>query len=157
MSADFAKMKSLFFDAKEIVEKLDPETRKALSRFGAFVRRRAKSSLRYGTGTSSAGQPPIVHRTQTRSKVNKKGVVKVQVVSPLRELLFFKYDPASRSVVIGPELGGSKTGAPQALEEGGTAVIDGTRTAVRARPFMRPAFAAEMGNVMGNFRNILRG
>ena len=153
---NLAKVKSLFFDAKELVEKLDPETRKALSKFGAFVRRRAKSSLKYGTASSPPGSPPTVHRTQSRTKTNKNGAVKVQMVSPLRELLFFKYDPSSKSAVIGPELGGSKSGAPETLEEGGTAKVFGRTLSVAARPTMRPAFAAELGNVMGNFRNILR-
>lgn len=136
-------MKSFFFDRDAIVSKIGPAARRALAKFGAFVRRRAKSSLRYGKGVSKPGRPPIVHGTK----------------SPLRELIYFSYDPVRKSVVIGPAMGGKKNDAPDVLEHGGTAVIaiDGRkRIHIQPRPFMEPAFEEELGKVNGNFLNILK-
>lgn len=161
MSNQFASVKSFFFDRKEITQKLDPETRKALSKFGAFVRRTSKSSLKYGDKPSPVGKPPTVHRSQGFTRKKKvKGQVVQQPSSPMRELIFFSYDPTTRSVVVGPTLGGSKSSAPEMQEHGGTNVIavDGVRKIAhyRPRPFMRPAFDKELAKVEGYFMNILK-
>lgn len=39
--------KSNFFDRKKVVDAVDKATRNALSKLGAFIRQRAKSSLKY--------------------------------------------------------------------------------------------------------------
>jgi hypothetical protein len=149
----------LFFTSRGVRDSLDKGTRRALSKFGAFTRRTAKSSLKYKIGPAPAGQPPHVHRSAGYTvKKKSKGVTKLQPASPLRELLFFSYDPVNKSVVIGPALGGSRSGAPRTQEEGGTArTPDGRSVTIAARPFMKPAFKSNLAKVMGDFRNIVKG
>ena len=108
---------------------MDQGTRKVLARFGAFVRRRARTSIRKRKGTSPPGQPPYAH------------------VGLLRRFILFAYDAARQSVVIGPTLTREDSEAPRLLEHGGetTAEIDKKkrRLRYRPRPFMGPAFAEE--------------
>jgi hypothetical protein len=143
-----AKFKLDFFDSKLVTTRVDASKRRLLSRVGAFTRRRVKGSLRYGTGHSLPGQPPTVHRSIGFTKKSKsKGVEKQQPASPLRELQFFAYDEARDSVVIGPAIGGSRSGAPEVLEWGGTSkVVRRGRTVtitIGARPSVQPALATE--------------
>ena len=128
------RIKKLFFDRKAVTDKVDRTTRKVLSRFGAFVRRTAKSSIRKRKRVSSVGQPPSSH----------SGI--------LKKFIFFGYEPAKRNVVIGPAKLNQKIGdAPHALERGGAStVIQGRRgrrkkrrVKIKARPFMGPAFNKE--------------
>ena len=153
--ADLYRIKSQFFTAKGVADGLDAGTRKSLTKFGAYVRRRAKSSLKYKDGPAPPGQPPHVHRSATFKRKKGKGGKKPQPVSPLRELIFFSYDRERKSVIIGPAIGGSRSGAPRTLEESGQAKINGKTVFVRARPTMRPAFEIELAKVDGDFRNIL--
>lgn len=142
--------KNWFFDRKAVLDKVPAALRRALSRLGAFVRTRARSSLRYGKGTARPGRPPVAHRSAgyTRQSTSRKtGQVKSQPSSPLRELIYFGYDPASESVVVGPVLGGSATGAPERLEHG---------TGVRPHPFMGPALDAEKGRAGDLMRDMIR-
>ena len=128
------RMKKLFFDRKAVTGKVDRAARKVLSRFGAFVRRAAKSSIRKRKRVSSPGQPPS----------SRTGL--------LKKFIFFGYEPAKRSVVIGPVRLSRKVGdAPHALEHGGTSTLaEGLRGSrkkrrvkIKARPFMGPAFDKE--------------
>ena len=156
-----AGFKNTFFDRAAVADKIPPAVRQALSKFGAFVRRRARTSLKYGPGRSGPGRVPVVHRSKGFTRRKKvKGAVTAQPASPLRELIFFGFDPARQSVVIGPAVGGSRTGAPAALEYGGASVVlrAGRRTVGRyaARPFMRPAFAAEMPGAGDDFKGLIR-
>lgn len=148
-----------FFDKAPVIAQMDKRTRGALSRFGAYVRTRAQSSMlghrtpkgfgkkskvRNRAGISAPGQPPLPHQG---------GIVR---------LIFFAYDDAKKSVVIGPVLysAAKKKGAyivPQILEEGGTVAAKtmGGKTVVmhyRPRPFMVPAFKAELPNAPKQFR-----
>ena len=141
----FQQFKSSFFDREAVLKKVDSATRQVLSRAGAFIRTRAKSSIRKRKKAAPPGQPPSSHT----------GV--------LKNLIFFAYDSASKSVVIGPaksnqrnafaiESGGSVLSIPGVLEFGGKVGLhehflsrfDGgswIRTNFRARP--------------GNFRSAL--
>jgi hypothetical protein len=97
------KFQSGFFDRAKVIKSLRPRERAVMSRFGAFVWRRAKTSLRYRKAASAPGSPPSAHRTTTVKKTNRStGVTKMQSASPLREFLYFAYDDATHSVVIGP-------------------------------------------------------
>lgn len=103
---------------------------KALSKLGAFVQRRTKSSIRYAANVSKPGRPPraIRHTNFTREKTNKKtGTTTRQSTSPLRELIFFAYDQSTKSVVIGPAIFmSSRSGpgrVPRVLGEGGTVTV----------------------------------
>ncbi len=140
MAFDFAvnSLRAGFFDTKEIKATVDVATRKVLSKFGAFVRTRARSSIRKRKAISAPGAPPSGH------------------TGALRSFIYFAFDSGSKSVVIGPAR--YRAGdAPGLLERGGVTrntKRDGVKRLVyRPRPFMAPAAAAELNNL----RDLLRG
>jgi len=123
--------KGSFFDAGAVMKEMDKATRRVFSRFGAFVRQRARASIRYQVPPAQPGRPPAGHRTQMRMKrVKKTGTFRAQAVSPLRELIFFAYSAESQSLVVGPAIfagsrqprPGGRT-IPETLERGGTATV----------------------------------
>lgn len=145
--------KAGFFDRGPVLKMMDRKTVRALTRFGAIVQREDKRSLKYGDKTSAPGTPPTVRRSKgfTRLKRNRKtGATTKQATSPLRELTFYAYDGARKSVVIGPELFRKAKGkdAARSLEEGGEAMIlrDGKLTVaqIRPRPHTGPAFRRKL-------------
>lgn len=100
-----SQAKKLFFDRSAVMKATNRAERQALSKFGAFVRRRAKSSIRpagKSNKTSPAGRPPRSH------------------TKLLKKFIFFVYEPSRRSVVIGPAQLNTKTDdALEMLEHGG--------------------------------------
>lgn len=114
------KMKQMFFDRKAVTNAVDKAARRVLSRFGAFVRQTARTSIRRRKGISQPGKPPHSHSGE------------------LRRLIFFGYDPRVQSVVIGPTRF-SKGTVPALLEYGGR---HENRT-YKPRPFMGPALEQE--------------
>jgi len=133
--------KALFFDRPAVLRMMTRKERSMLSRFGAFVRQRAKSSIKISrkNENSQPGEAPKGHTDR------------------LRKQIYFSADPSRRSVVIGPTLFGNKTGEElAALEQGGMSTITESaggaarkrrRVYVRARPFMLPAFKSELPQV----------
>ena len=121
----------LLFDQDAVRRKVDSGTRRVLSKFGAFVRRTARSSIRKRKKPSPPGSPPSSH------------------IGLLKKFIFFGYEPAKRSVVIGPvRLSQKGRGeAPHLLEYGGSTKVEHRgkrkRAKVRPRPFMGPAFENE--------------
>ncbi|MBX3397488.1 MAG: hypothetical protein KF873_01995 [Gemmataceae bacterium] len=163
-----SRLKANFFDRQAVQSAMDRAARQVLSRLGAYVRQRAKTSMRKGKGVSRPGQPPFVHE------------------GSLRKLLFFAYDAASKSVIVGPLLFKRSAGTPatELLEHGGSiagngkvvfltqeagrdergkfvsrglrrVVLDGT-IRYRPRPFMRPALQAEQSKLPGLIANSAR-
>jgi len=137
------KMAQFFFDRAAVVEAVDRGKRQAYSQIGAFVRRRARSSMRRRSGYAPPGSPPNAHAGQ------------------LKELLYFAYDPGPDSVVIGPER--FKEGeVPWLLEHGGWAMRKDRKTGrlrrvhYQARPFMGPALEAEKEKIPGAFSAVVR-
>ena len=136
------RMASLFFDAPRVVRAVDAATRRALSRAGAFIRQRAKTSIRKRKGVSKPGGPPHSH------------------AGHLRRLIFFAYEPHDRTMVIGP-LPFRKAEAPRLLEFGG-AVTRKSRSGRRRRltyeprPFMGPAMDKELPNLPSRWRGSVR-
>lgn len=85
---------------------------RALSKIGAFIRRSARSSIRKvgKKGTpSNPGQPPK----------SRTGL--------LRDFIQFAYDPATKSVVVGPEKLNRPSFAPPTLEYGGSYTVTETQ------------------------------
>lgn len=126
--------KKMFFDRKAVTSRVNNAARKVLSKFGAFVRTAARHSIRKRKRTSSPGEPPSSH------------------AGLLKKMIYFGYDCARQSVVIGPERLNQKVGdAPAALEYGGSStIVEGLRgrrrkrrVRIAARPFMGPAFENE--------------
>lgn len=166
--------KARFFfdlDGRPLQRGLDRAARQNLSRAGAFVRRTARRLLRPARqkrinelgpeelqqwrirqavakreGRRPPRRPLAASRPGEPPRLRSAG-------SPLKRLLFFGYDAATRSVVIGPERFGSRPGA-HLLEHGGR----GRLGPVAARPFMRPALRAELeaGTIPKLWRNSVR-
>lgn len=135
-----AKVRGLFFDSEKVLRAVDAGTRKALSRFGAFVRTRARSSMRKRkNGHSRPGQPPFV---------KEKGL--------LKKLLFFSYDPQTKSVVVGPARINKST-VPAVHEFGGRLKVGRKAVRYRPRPFMGPALKAELPKFADQFRGVVGG
>jgi hypothetical protein len=93
------KSTKFFFDRQPVIDAIGKQAVAALGRFGAYVQRRAKTSIKKATGkqqTSSLGQPPRSH------------------TGNLRKFIYFAYSPQTKSVVIGPELFTAASSAGQA-------------------------------------------
>jgi hypothetical protein len=172
-------VKQSFFDRDQVQRQVDRGKLRALSKIGAYVRRRARTDvLRRRPGTSEPGQPPHVHSTDSNAS--------------LRNILFGLSD--SDSVLIGPvRLNGTKQqgnaaikslfNVPQMLEHGGQGqilqAVDPERgnlltyiprrlrgkvryrsrsVSIAARPFMSVALEREKaaGTILKAFENIVR-
>ena len=126
--------KGLFFDRQKVQDAADRATRRVLSRFGAFVRTRSRSSIRRRRGSAPPGQPPRAHSSEIKR-------------------ILFAYEPAEQGVVIGPvglngvDRPGGKT-VPELMEFGGRIRRDGQTLEYEPRPFMGPAFAKEVDKQM---------
>ena len=138
----FEAAKRGFFDRAAVQKSVDKATRKVFSKFGAFVRQRARTSIRKRKGTSPPGGPPYSH------------------VGLLRRFIFFAYDAQKKSVVIGPTLTREGSTAPRLLEHGGDGTVatkKGPKPArYRPRPFMGPAFAAEQPTLPALWKDSVR-
>ncbi|MEM9108608.1 MAG: hypothetical protein AAGC72_01135 [Planctomycetota bacterium] len=126
---------STFFDRDKVLDKLDRDERRLLSRAGAFVRRRARSSIRKRKGISKSGKPPASHTGQYKKSI------------------LFGYEKSSRSVVIGPSASFGGSEVPELLEFGGSAKRGGRTVNYDARPHMGPALEAETPNFPELFTN----
>ncbi len=136
--------KAGFFDRPAVKNATDRATNRNLSRFGAFVRTRSRSSIRKRKRISEPGQPPSSH------------------VGTLKKFIFFSFEPTTRSVVIGPTRTSGPGTAPELLEYGGTSPFIPPRkrrpitARYRPRPFMTPAFDEEQKNLPDLWRNSVR-
>jgi hypothetical protein len=94
-----------FFRPEAILRAVDAAKRREMGHFGGYVRKVAKHSMKHRRGYSDPGTPPSRH------------------VGLISTLLFYSYDAASDSVVIGPVLSGGKregaTTVPELMEHGG--------------------------------------
>lgn len=160
-------VKASFFDSEKVLRAAEKGTLRALSRCGAFVRTEAKSSIRYAKKSAGPGQPPKAHRGgMTRTTIKKKtGIASTRAVSPLKELIYFAYDPVGKSVVVGPaDFRNAKKRSykvPTILESGGTVQTRTPRGQPRSRtyagnPFMAPAMRRVQGKFPEMFRDLLR-
>lgn len=135
-----------FFDSSKVTRAVKSGIRAALSKAGAFVRTAARSLIRNRKRASEPGQPPSGH------------------VGTLKRLIFFGYEHATESVVVGPlqfkSAAGTTNGA-SLLELGGTTTLNTRgkrqRARYRARPFMAPALEQEAPNFPNLFHNSVRG
>ena len=133
-----ANFKLLFFDQAAIRNQMDTRSRVALGKFGAMVRKSAVASVKEAPATrhAPAGSPPFSHVSARRRKLNQKrkaaGKKSVGGFKGLKHVLF-AYDPAKRTVIIGPASNRSRSiTIPEILEEG--------KLDVSQHPFMGPAF-----------------
>lgn len=161
------EFKKSFVDRKAVLAALGRGQLSLLSKVGAWVRTRDKSSLRYRSRTSTPGEAPSVHRNAkfTRARKSRKtGSTSRQNASPLRELTFFGIDPATKSVVIGPaHFKGSRVGGgkvPRVVEEGGVSAFydRGKRKSgsYKPRPHTGPAFRSVLPLVPQWAKNLIK-
>lgn len=167
--------KSLFFDREKVVAAMDDAAVRALSRIGAFTRRRARTLLKkaprvnivtgkrvrgkpgkgvlFRDAVSKPGDPPFIHTGPGFTWLQRTGKNRGKRLpaSQLKELIFFNYDPQSRSVVIGPIKFGTNPAA-DVIEYGG--MSKGHFHA--ARPFMRPALAEALPKAAPAFKGMIR-
>ncbi len=117
--------KRLFLDKPAVMRLMDRKTSRFMMRMGGFIRLTARRSIRRRKAVSRPGTPP----TDRTGK--------------LKQGIFFAFNPARRSVVIGPtRRGGTQHGGkgPLALEQGGKLPDAAGRLRDYApRPFMKPA------------------
>jgi len=144
------RIKSLFFDRPKVRKAVDRGKRRALSRAGAFIRQRARTSIRKRRRSSRPGEPPSSH------------------TGLLRRFILFGYDRQRDSVVVGP-VGFKRSRAPNVLEFGGRAVVEIGRprrsgrqrkkrtVRIAARPYMQPALEKERSNLPAVWRNSVKG
>lgn len=151
-----------FFDREAVRQAVDRGALRVLSRFGAYVRQRARTSIRVRESASAPGSPPHGHKSGLRTKTSKSGEARTRSVSLLREYILFSYDRETRTVIIGPAKLSGTTGprALEALEYGGPSVSASygrvRPISVRPRPYMRPAFAAELLRMPEDWRGAIR-
>ncbi len=150
-------VKKTFFSNAAITEKLDPAMRKAFSKFGAFVRQRARTSIRSAPKRKKNAKPGQKEKRRTALP----GKPPLSHVGTLKKFIFFGYDDVQKVVVIGPVLAGSKSGAPETLEEGGTAVVRvrGERPKVinvAPHPYMNPAFQGAFGDLRNDLKDFIK-
>lgn len=159
-----ARLKRSFFDRAAVIAALGKARANALSKIGAYLQRRARSSMRRRKKSSAPGTPPSAHSADP--------------VATLKNI-WFGYDDQTRSLVVGPVkinqvdfLNGQRGSGtvPQLQEFGGTrGVVEvqlrngswiradqrsrrrlaGLPSRVRlarypARPYMKPALDAEV-------------
>jgi len=140
------RIKSMFFDRAKIVRAVSRAKRQVLSKAGAFIRQRARTSIRRRKSASRPGEPPSSH------------------TGLLRRFILFGYDRWSDSVVVGP-VGFRRSKAPNVLEFGGRTTVESGGRAKRkrsrvvriaARPYMGPALEKERSNLPALWRNSVR-
>ncbi len=137
------KIKQSFFDRDKVVNALRKAQRREFSRYGAFVRTAARTSMRRRKQSSEPGNPPSAH------------------VGTLRDLLFFSWDGDSLSVVVGPATTRKPTGVPHLLEMGGIAFRPAGKGGIKpakypAYPYMQPAFKKTVSKLGKSFRGSVR-
>ena len=118
--------KGSFFDRAKVINAIDKGTKKALSLFGASVRKSARRSIgspsvaKPGRRPTPPRTPPAAPRARTKHPF-----------ATLRNIQFF-YESTRKSVVIGPVKFGSTTEGgktiPELLHYGGSATV-------RIRPY----------------------
>lgn len=145
--------KSTFFDRQRVINAVSKAKRVALSHIGAFVRQRAFSLTGKRASskrkTAAPGRPPLQH------------------LGLLHNRIFFGYDAAHESVVIGPQKLNQRANDDtlSMLEFGGSARREDFRThkkytaRYRGNPFMGPSLKAEIaaGTISPAWRDSVKG
>jgi hypothetical protein len=145
-----ASLKKAFFDRGKVSRFLDAKTKRVLSKFGSFVRRRAQTSMRPDPKADKGGKPTYSPAGQPPRARGRK---------LLRKMLFFAYEQAAKTVYVGPLrlAATAQQHVPKTHEEGGV-IVRRTRGGgqkhhrYKKRPFMKPAFDREIGWVAAEYR-----
>lgn len=168
------QVKTLFFD-RDVTNAVDRGTKKVLSKFGAFVRRTAKRSMRKARRKKRSEMGPdelkvfgireAIAKRESKSKPkrplasSKPGEPPRTRLGLIKKFIFFFYDPQPQSVVIGPIKLNKEGDAPEVLEFGGVtrSTTTGKRITIEARPYMGPAYKKEQPKLAGMWRDVVKG
>jgi hypothetical protein len=164
--------KTSFFD-RAVVNAVKDAGRKILGRFGAFVRRDGRKSIKTAKRkTPGELTPEERQRLAMRFRLWAVGRIAKKPLPPFRssapgnpplahgskspiKLILFAYDAAEQSVVVGPVAFGRQPGvATAALEYGGATQSHGHRFSIAARPNIVPAFDKNLPHLR-NWRSAL--
>jgi hypothetical protein len=133
------KVKTLFFDSPAVIKAVDNTTRKILNRIGGMIRLTARRSIKKVSSHAAAskpGKPPLSH------------------TGLLRNYIYYSFDPASRSVLVGPvALRAKGKNVPHTLEYSGPARIKGKNVRIAARPYMGPALKVNQPKMVALWNN----
>jgi len=166
MAYDITTKVRVFFDSSQLEGRLSRATKNTLSKFGAYVRRAARSSMRPARrqqlremtseererhnrqkkANKAAGRNPPKRRWAS-SKPDEPPRVHI---GDLKKYLFFSYDLSRESVIVGPvPRSGAEPDIPRRLESGGRTVSSfgrnrGKSINVAPRPYMQPALDKEL-------------
>jgi len=167
--------KAFFFDSAPVKRAVDRATRRVLSRFGAFVRRTAKKSIRKARQKKISELTPEELKSYRMRQAIAKRQGKPRPRRPLasskpgepprsrqgllKRLIYFGYDTYRRSVIVGPLAAGPK--AAQQIEYGGSVRITagpnaGKTKRMAARPFMGPAMNENLPQLPAMWRDQVR-
>ncbi len=173
---DVKAVKNVFFDRPAVMNAMERATFRVFSRFGAFVRRTARKSLRkprqkrIGELTRKERQrfriQQRLYKAGKRRRKPRRPLAPSEPGKPprnrtdvLKKFIYFSFDKTRQSVVIGPAAMGPRTA--DVLEYGGTVTITtgpnrGKRKHVAARPFMWPAYEEEEPKLDAMWRDSIR-
>lgn len=169
----FLRVTESFFDRRAIMDKMAVAERRVFSRFGAFVRQSARQSIRrprrmrvgelskrqrfiYGVSEERNARGQFVVQKNRRLlpyAASKPGEPPRNQTGLLRDNIFFSYDAATQSVVIGPARLGGAGRAPAVLEYGGRGILG---TTIKPRPYMVPALQKNIQKLLPMWRNSVR-
>lgn len=174
--------KSNFFDRAKVIRAAGRGTASALSKIGAFLRRRSRSSIKPAKQMPLGALTPEqradydrrvrIARATGRPRP-KRPRASSRPGEPPRSItgllrggkdagagIVFAYDERANSVVVGPVKLNAVTGrdVPRVLEEGGRTEVGGRAVTIAARPYMGPALRAELqaGTIPEQFRGAIR-
>jgi hypothetical protein len=128
--------KRWFFDRAAVARSLDATTRQALGKAGALVRMIARRSMRYVTSLREQQRQVAAgdRKRLTGEPAPSPPGSPPHAVRPhpwIREHLYYAYEPAGRTVVIGPVRLSSRVNVPALHEFGGVSVNRNRRRKAR--------------------------
>lgn len=133
--------KGLFFDKQAVLTPAAKAKRRALTKFGAYVRRVSRNSIRKVGKKGAAAKPGQPPKSRT---------------GLLKQHIYFVYDKANDSVIIGPAaLSGRRDQsrpATEVLEVGGTVTRDGEAYVFAKHPYMKPAYEKTLPKAAAMFK-----
>lgn len=141
---NLAKVTSLFFDRKTVIDYLDKRTRTVFARFGAYVRKAAQWSIRPAPKDKWSS---IDGRNVRMLRTSRPGDPPYSRTGLLKRFIYYSLDPSVKSVVIGPvRLSKGTISVPSVLEYGGISEAYDPierkfrKVHIAPRPYMHPAF-----------------
>lgn len=179
-------MKKYFFYREAVLSRLPKATKYAMNEAGKQIRISAINAINRRGGKKNnlnvvdedGNQIFVRGKNGQKLKLkqreaSKPGEAPMSQIGTLRKFTSYAFDTGSQSEVVGSELEGSKSGAPEVLEYGGTVEMlkryqevdsktimrlkkpQRERVRIAARPYMGPALDKNMSAVAEVWRNQL--